>query len=104
MSNVLRNRLYARDLQLTPALCRAFFMHVFRLNCPSLSTLGDWAVVVVVVVFVLYLLSERSYSPETPAGDLHALEQPRANQVHFSARERNKHAGNKHAHAENLRD
>lgn len=99
MSNVLRNRLSARSAGLFHA-CVSSELSL------AVNTLGDWAVavVVVVVVFVLYLLSERSYSPETPAGDLHALEQPRANQVHFSARERNKHAGNKHAHAENLRD
>ncbi len=96
-------------------------MHVFHLNCPSLSTL--WVIVGVCVgvcvgvwvgvwvggslVFVRYLLSERSYSPETPEGDLHALEQPRANQVHFSAQERHEHAhihGNKRTHGEKLTD
>lgn len=56
-------------------------MPVFHLKCPSLSTLPviGWR------VFVLYLLSESSYSPETPVGDLHALGELRANQIYFSA-------------------
>lgn len=70
-----------------------FSMLVFHLNCPSLSTLrvsgGE--------VFVLYLFRVRSYYRETPEGDLHALEQPRADQIHFSVQEH--HA---HTHAEEL--
>lgn len=78
-----------------------FFLHVFHLNCPFLSTLWmiGWR------VFVLYLLSVRSYSPETPGGDLHALEKLRANQIHFSAREHHKRARghrSKHMHTEKL--
>lgn len=71
----------------------------------AVNTLGDW--VGEGVLFVLYLLSERSYSPETPAGDLHALEQPRANQVYFSAQEHHKHAHiqrNQQVHTEKLTD
>lgn len=64
-----------------------FFMLVFHLNCPSLSTLG----VSGGEVFVLYLFRGRSYSRETPEGDLHALEQPRADQIHFSAQEHHAH-------------
>lgn len=56
-------------------------MPLFHLNCPSLSTL----LVIGWRVFVLYLLCESSYSPETPVGDLHALGELRANQIYFSA-------------------
>lgn len=83
-----------------------FVRHVFHLNCPSLSTF--W-VIGWVRRWCLYFICwvKRSYSPETPAGDLHALEQPRVNQVHFAAREHHKHAHihrDKHMHAEKLTD
>lgn len=42
-------------------------------------------------MFTLYLMSKRSYSPVMQAGDLHVLEQLRANQVNFSAQEQPKH-------------
>lgn len=77
-----------------------FFMHVSVIFEWSLvvNTLGDW-----VGVFVLYTLSERSYSPETPEGDLHALGQLRANQIHLSASEHLKNAlVHKNKHTEKL--
>lgn len=108
MYNVLGKSLSTEDLQLTPTLCRAFFMCVFHVSCLSLSTLwvigqGGGGLGGRSMVFVLYLLSERSYSPERPAGDLHSLKQPRANQVHYSTPESHKHAHiyrNKHVRAE----
>lgn len=99
----LRTVFYTTDFQrkicsLLPRSAGLFHAHVsFELSL-AVNTLGVGEGVVGVV---FYLLSERSYSPETPAGDLHALEQPRANQIHFSAQEhhRNVHMHrNKHTH------
>lgn len=81
----------------------------------AVNTLGDWVVGerlsgwhVVVLVMELYLLSEKSYSPETLAGDLHALEELRANQVQSSAQKHHRHSQihtqKQHIHTEKIKN
>lgn len=90
-STILWTIFYTSDFQrgicsLLPHSAGLFMRVSFELSL-TVNTQCDW----VGGLFVLYLFSQSSYSPETPAADLHALEQQRANQIHFSALEHRAH-------------